>query len=173
MPENVMLNHNYVMAEGGTGVRALLAAHMYLSAKAYAAGENGRTENWKFIYETMDAGAEEIEQLQKLVRLDSESEFCDPHYSFHFCRLAEKVKEKLARDNTMSLKKIAPAWYRNGLLLTEEQLERDLLGGYYRDLTLGSVVSSAAMQCALETEMPDFGQSQTVSLHLIIHTKHA
>lgn len=38
MPENVMLNHNYVMAEGGTGVRALLAAHMYLSAKAYAAG---------------------------------------------------------------------------------------------------------------------------------------
>ena len=34
MPENVMLNHNYVMAEGGTGVRALLAAHMYLSAKA-------------------------------------------------------------------------------------------------------------------------------------------
>lgn len=152
MPENVMLNHNYVMAEGGTGVRALLAAHMYLSAKAYAAGENGRTENWKFIYETMDAGAEEIEQLQKLVRLDSESEFCDPHYSFHFCRLAEKVKEKLARDNTMSLKKIAPAWYRNGLLLTEEQLERDLLGGYYRDLTLGSVVSSAAMQCALETE---------------------
>lgn len=98
MPENVMLNHNYVMAEGGTGVRALLAAHMYLSAKAYAAGENGRTENWKFIYETMDAGAEEIEQLQKLVRLDSESEFCDPHYSFHFCRLAEKVKEKLARD---------------------------------------------------------------------------
>ena len=100
----------------------------------------------------MDAGAEEIEQLQKLVRLDSESEFCDPHYSFHFCRLAEKVKEKLARDNTMSLKKIAPAWYRNGLLLTEEQLERDLLGGYYRDLTLGSVVSSAAMQCALETE---------------------
>ena len=76
MPENVMLNHNYVMAEGGTGVRALLAAHMYLSAKAYAAGENGRTENWKFIYETMDAGAEEIEQLQKLVRLDSESEFC-------------------------------------------------------------------------------------------------
>ena len=42
MPENVMLNHNYVMAEGGTGVRALLAAHMYLSAKAYAAGENGR-----------------------------------------------------------------------------------------------------------------------------------
>lgn len=45
MPENVMLNHNYVMAEGGTGVRALLAAHMYLSAKAYAAGENGRTEN--------------------------------------------------------------------------------------------------------------------------------
>lgn len=152
MPENVMLNHNYVMAEGGTGVRALLAAHMYLSAKAYAAGENGTTENWKFIYETMDAGAEEIEQLQKLVRLDSESEFCDPHYSFHFCRLAEKVKEKLARDNTMSLKKIAPAWYRNGLLLTEEQLERDLLGGYYRDLTLGSVVSSAAMQCALETE---------------------
>ena len=68
MPENVMLNHNYVMAEGGTGVRALLAAHMYLSAKAYAAGENGRTENWKFIYETMDAGAEEIEQLQKLVQ---------------------------------------------------------------------------------------------------------
>lgn len=52
----------------------------------------------------------------------------------------------------MSLKKIAPAWYRNGLLLTEEQLERDLLGGYYRDLTLGSVVSSAAMQCALGTE---------------------
>lgn len=152
MPENVMLNHNYVMAEGGTGVRALLAAHMYLSSKAYAAGENGRTENWKFIYETMDAGAEEIEQLQKLVRLDSESEFCDPHYSFHFCRLAEKVKEKLARDNTMSLKKIAPAWYRNGLLLTEEELERDLLGGYYRDLTLGSVVSSAAMQCALGTE---------------------
>ena len=50
MPENVMLNHNYVMAEGGTGVRALLAAHMYLSSKAYAAGENGRTENWKFIY---------------------------------------------------------------------------------------------------------------------------
>lgn len=37
-------------------------------------------------------------------------------------------------------------------MLTEEQLERDLLGGYYRDLTLGSVVSSAAMQCALETE---------------------
>ena len=29
MPVNVMLNHNYVMAEGGTGVRALLAAHMY------------------------------------------------------------------------------------------------------------------------------------------------
>lgn len=28
MPENVMLNHNYVMAEGGTGVRALLAAHI-------------------------------------------------------------------------------------------------------------------------------------------------
>ena len=46
MPENVMLNHNYVMAEGGTGVRALLAAYMYLSAKAYAAGENGRTEDW-------------------------------------------------------------------------------------------------------------------------------
>lgn len=151
MPENVMLNHNYVMAEGGTGVRALLAAHMYLSAKAYAAGENGTTENWKFIYETMDAGAEEIEQLQKLVRLDEESIFCDPHYSFHFCRLAEKVKEKLAGDNTMSLEKIAPKWYRNGLLLIKEQLERDLLGGYYRDLTLGSVVSSAAMQCALET----------------------
>lgn len=47
----------------------------------------------------------------------------------------------------MSFEKIAPKWYRNGLLLTEEQLERDLLGGYYRDLTLGSVVSSAAMQC--------------------------
>lgn len=150
MPENVMLNHNYVMAEGGTGVRTLLAAHMYLSSKAFATAGNG-IENWKFMYETMDAGAEEIEQLQKLVRLDEESIFCNPHYSFHFCRLAEKVKEKLARDNTMSLKKIAPAWYRNGLLLTEEQLERDLLGGYYRDLTLGSVVSSAAMQCALET----------------------
>lgn len=150
MPENVMLNHNYVMAEGGTGVRALLAAHMYLSAKAYATGGNG-TENWKFIYETMDAGAEEIEQLQKLVRLDEESGFCNPHYSFHFCRLAEKVKEKLAGDNTMSLEKIAPEWYRNGLLLTKEELERDLLGGYYRDLTLGSVISAAAMQCALET----------------------
>lgn len=151
MPENVMLNHNYVMAEGGTGVRTLLAAHMYLSSKAFATDGNG-IENWKFMYETMDAGAEEIEQLQKLVRLDEESIFCDPHYSFHFCRLAEKVKEKLAGDNTMSLEKIAPAWYRNGLLLTKEQLERDLLGGYYRDLTLGSVVSSAAMQCALETE---------------------
>ncbi len=150
MPVNVMLNHNYVMAEGGTGVRALLAAYMYLSSKAYAAGENG-TENWKFIYETMDAGAEEIEQLQKLVRLDEESGFCNPHYSFHFCRLAEKVKEKLAGDNTMSLEKIAPEWYRNGLLLTKEELERDLLGGYYRDLTLGSVISAAAMQCALET----------------------
>ncbi len=78
MPVNVMLNHNYVMAEGGTGVRALLAAHMYLSSKAYATGGNG-TENWKFIYETMDAGAEEIEQLQKLVRLDEESGFCNPH----------------------------------------------------------------------------------------------
>ena len=150
MPVNVMLNHNYVMAEGGTGVRALLAAHMYLSSKAYATGGNG-TENWKFIYETMDAGAEEIEQLQKLVRLDEESGFCNPHYSFHFCRLAEKVKEKLAGDNTMSLEKIAPEWYRNGLLLTKEELERDLLGGYYRDLTLGSVISAAAMQCALET----------------------
>ena len=51
----------------------------------------------------MDAGAEEIEQLQKLVRLDSESEFCVPHYSFLFCRLAENVKEKVARDNTLSL----------------------------------------------------------------------
>ena len=51
----------------------------------------------------------------------------------------------------MSLEKIAPEWYRNGLLLTKEELERDLLGGYYRDLTLGSVISAAAMQCALET----------------------
>lgn len=151
MPENVMMNHNYVIAEGGTGVRVLLAAHMYLSSKAYAVGEN-ETENWKFIYETMDAGAEEIEQLQKLIKLDKESKFCDPHYSFYFCKLAEKVKGKLARDNTMSLEKIAPTWYQNGLLLTEEQLERDLLGGYYRDLTLGSVVSAVAMQCALETE---------------------
>ena len=95
MPENVMMNHNYVIAEGGTGVRVLLAAHMYLSSKAYAVGEN-ETENWKFIYETMDAGAEEIEQLQKLIKLDKESKFCDPHYSFYFCKLAEKVKGKLA-----------------------------------------------------------------------------
>lgn len=150
MQEN-MMNHNYVMAEGGTGVRALLAAHMYLSSKAYARGEEGAKANWKFIYETMDAGAGEIEQLQKLIRFDKESKFCDPQYSFYFCKLAEQVKEKLAMDSTMSLGKIAPTWYKNGLLLTEEQLQRDLLGGYYRDLTLGSIVSAVAMKCALET----------------------
>lgn len=149
MALNAMINHNYVFGEGGTGVRILLAIYQYMSCKAYA--RKGSTDNWKLIYETMDAGAEEIEELMKLLKADKEIDFCDPSFFFAFLKLAERVKDELAKDKTMSLDKIAPEWFKNELLLTREQLLRDLLGGYYRDLTLGSVVSAVAMKCALET----------------------
>lgn len=149
MERNAMTNHNYVFGEGGTGVRVLLATDHYLSSRAYA--RKGTTENWKLIYETMDAGAEEIDELQKLQRADKEIDFYGTSYTVELLKLAESVKEVLARDRMMSLEKIAPEWFRNELLFTGEQLGRNLLGGYYRDLTLGSVVSAAAMKCALET----------------------
>lgn len=149
MAENIKNNHNFVIAEGGTGLRILLATYQVLSSRAYA--RKGATENWKLIYETMDAGAEEIEELAKLVKSDKDIDFCDPSYYFAFLKLAERVRDKLAKDRTMSLDKIAPEWFKSELLLTREQLERDLLGGYYRDLVLGSLVSEVAMRCALST----------------------
>lgn len=48
MPENVMLNHNYVMAEGGTGVRALLAKEtMFLEylGEISLTGKNWETDS--------------------------------------------------------------------------------------------------------------------------------
>lgn len=149
MAGSVMNNHNFVIAEGGTGLRVLLAIYQALSSRAYA--RKGATENWKLIYETMDAGSKEIEELVNLIRCDKNIDFCDPSYFFAFLKLAERVKEEIAREKTMSLDKIAPEWFKNELLLTREQLRRDLLGGYYRDLTLGSVVSAVAMKCALST----------------------
>lgn len=145
-----MTNHNYVFGEGGTGLRILLALYQIMSSRAYA--KKGATENYKQVYETMDAGAEEIEELKKLLKADKDMKFNDPAYFLAFLKLAERVKDMLAKDKTMSLEKIAPEWFRNELLLTREELLRDLLGGYYRDLVLGSVVSAVAMRCALETE---------------------
>ena len=71
-----MDNMNYVFLEGGTGVRVGLAVCHLADCKAYAS--KGKAEGWNMVYETMDAGAEEIGEILKLLSDDEQLDFCDP-----------------------------------------------------------------------------------------------
>jgi hypothetical protein len=145
-----MDNMNYVFLEGGTGVRVGLAVCHLADCKAYAS--KGKAEGWNMVYETMDAGAEEIGEILKLLSDNEQLDFCDPSINFAFLKMAERVKKKLQEEGDFCLEKVAPEWFKNELLLTKEELQRDLLGGYYRDLVIGSIASALAMDCAMETQ---------------------
>ncbi|MCA5960044.1 hypothetical protein LC724_05335 [Blautia sp. RD014234] len=122
-----MDNMNYVFLEGGTGVRVGLAVCHLADCKAYAS--KGKAEGWNMVYETMDAGAEEIGEILKLLSDDEQLDFCDPSINFAFLKMAERVKKKLQEEGDFCLEKVAPEWFKNELLLTKEELQRDLLGG--------------------------------------------
>lgn len=147
--------HCYIFGEGGSGLRVLLAIYMILSSIAY--GKTGVDEGWKMFAQVMDLGAAEISKLRKLLEADKVINFRAPHCSFTLLRLAEKVKIWLQKadkngNGKMTAGNAAPDWFREELILTREQLERDITGGYYGDLVLGSMISPIAMECARETE---------------------
>ena len=150
MSDFVSVNHNYVFLEGGTGIRIGLALYHVLSSRAYARG--GASENWKFIFETMDAGPEEIKTLLRLLEADEKAVFRSPMFFFAYLKLAEKVRDRLARNKEMTLADISTKWLSEQLLVTIEQLILNYEGGYFRDQQLASFISSVAVECALNTE---------------------
>ncbi len=150
MNNSASVSHNYVFFEGGTGIRIGLALYHVLSSRAYA--RRGAAENWRFIFETMDAGAEEVKVLMRLLESDEKADFYRSGFFFVYLKLAEKVRDRLARNKSMTLADIAPEWLRNELLVTARQLVLDYEGGYYRDQQLASFIASVAVDCALKTE---------------------
>ena len=153
-------SHNYIFGEGGGGIRVLLAAYHWLNTKAMAEGSES-VENYQLVFETMDAGGEEIGEIKSLQELSRQigtfgdvSEKCP----FTFVKLAEsvadlagKTQEELRLENGIRLRDILPEWFQNELLLSEEQLNRDISGGYHRDQTIGCIVVPVSFACALQT----------------------
>ena len=161
MAENLK-NHNYVFGEGGTGIRVLLATSHWLNTKAMAESSHTAAENWHLVYETMDAGNEEIGEVLRLQALQEKiGTFGDPGCSFSFVKLAESTAKMAGketeqdaknREQGIRLRDVLDEWFQNELLLTEEQLNKDISGGYYRDQTIGSIVLPLGLASALETE---------------------
>ncbi len=144
------MNQNFVFAEGGTGGRILIGLRHVLDSLALA--EGGGTRNWKTIYETMDAAGSEIEELGRLEKLNRElKDFRKADCSYTFLDLSKYVKTRMPENTNVCLREIAPEWYHNGLIFTREELERDLSGGYYRDMVLYNAVAPIAMECALRS----------------------
>lgn len=153
-------SHNYIFGEGGGGIRVLLAAYHWLNTKAMAEGSES-VENYQLVFETMDAGGEEIGEVKRLQELSRQigpfgdvSEKCP----FTFVKLAEsvaalagKTQEELRRENGIHLRDILPEWFQNELLLSEEQLNRDISGGFHRDQTIGCIVVPVSFACAMQT----------------------
>ncbi len=141
--------NKFVFALGGSGLRVVLAKHHVLTSRAY---KDSFETDCKIVYEMMDGGSSEIKEVLHALTLDKESFFHDPNYCFEFVKLSEDIKRRLQKSQDLLLRDILPDWFLNKLLLTEEELDRTLHGGYFRDLTLGSFVSSVAVQCGLGTE---------------------
>ena len=101
-----MDNMNYVFLEGGTGVRVGLAVCHLADCKAYAS--KGKAEGWNMVYETMDAGAEEIGEILKLLSDDEQLDFCDPFINFSFLKMADRVKKNLQEEGDFCLETLTP-----------------------------------------------------------------
>ena len=157
--------HCYVFGEGGTGMRILLAIYVMLSSLAYR--KNSPGEIWKMICEAMDAGAAEIEELQGLQKADQLTGFRVPSCPFTLLKLAEKVRLWLQKTEEnggkMTAARVVPDWFEEELILAREQLDQDILGGYYGDLTLGSTISAVAVECALKTKEDKISGFQAVA----------
>ena len=150
----------YIFLEGGTGLRVGLAVtHMMCCMNMYQKN-NYSMNDWNMIFETMDSGNEELTQITKMVSV-TDNAVCEgtlkaiyPDVKFQDIRIPNEMlaRRGMPVNAKIPLKQVVNTWYDNHLLLTPQQMEQDLLGGYYKDLCRGRFISGASFDTAVSKE---------------------
>lgn len=103
------------------------------------------------VYETMDAGGKFIGNIQKLMTANKSLGFRDPDFHLLFLKVSGTRKTKLnGQEEPYTLRTIAPPWFQNQLLFTNQELDFDLTKGYGRNLKVGSFSCIHSLRRTLE-----------------------